>query len=301
MKSLCLFFAFLFLATSSAFSQAGSAGFQILRLGYSARDLSLASSADAITNEPIAIYTNPAGLTSAEHSDGIGLNVMLTHRTYIAGTTVDMFGTSFEAGTMSFGTSLLLSNVPDMQIRTTPGDPQGTFSAKDFVFAAGAARRFGKVDVGVSAMYLYEKLFVYESTGYAFNAGVKYSPVENVELGVSAGNLGSSSAMISEKITLPVFLRLGGSYTKSIGGNFDLTGFAGAATFKSGGITPAVGAELNYNNLIRFRAGYASGSEMTGFSFGAGVNYQFLRFDYSYVPMKLDFGNSQTFTLSFYL
>ncbi len=301
MKSLSLSFALLLVATSSAFSQAGSSGMQILKLGYSARDLSLAGSADAVTNEPIAIYTNPAGLAFGKNAPGIGLNVMLTHRTYIAGTTVDMFGTSFKAGTMSFGTSLLLSSVPDIQIRTTPGDPQGTFSAKDFVFAAGAARTFGKVDVGVSAMYLYEKLFVYESTGLAFNAGLKYSPAENVQLGLSTGNLGSSSAMISEKIALPVFVRLGGSYRMPVGSNFDLTGFAGAATFKSGGITPALGAELSYDNLIRFRAGYASGSEMTGFSFGAGVNYQFLRFDYSYIPMKLDFGNSQTFTLSFYL
>lgn len=299
MKSITLVSAFILFATSSAFCQAGSAGFQILELGYSARDLSLASSSDAIASEPIAIFTNPAGLVFNESSKGIGLDVMLTHRTYIAGTTVDMFGTRFKAAGMSFGTSLLLSSVPDIQIRTTPGESQGTFSAKDFVFALGAARRFGGLDVGLSAMYLYEKLFVYQSTGLAFNAGVKYSPAENVELGLSAGNIGSSSAMISEKIALPVFVRLGGSYTKPIGEGFALTGFADAVTFKSGGVTPAVGAELSFKDLVNFRAGYASGSEMTGVSFGAGVNYEFLQFDYSYVPLKLDFGNSQTFTLSF--
>ncbi len=299
MKSITLVSAFLLFANSSAFCQAGSAGFQILELGYSARDLSLASSSDAITSEPIAIFTNPAGLAFGESTSGVGLDIMLTHRSYIAGTTVDLFGTRFRGAGMSFGTSLLLSSVPDIQIRSTPGESQGTFSARDFVFALGAARRFGRMDVGVSAMYLYEKLFVYQSTGLAFNAGVKYSPVRNVELGMSAGNIGSSSAMIAQKIALPVFLRLGGSYTRAIGDGFGLTGFADAATFKSGGITPAIGAELNFKDLIRFRAGYASGSEMTGFSFGAGVNYEFLQFDYSYIPLKLDFGNSQTFTLSF--
>ncbi|MCL4511594.1 MAG: PorV/PorQ family protein [Bacteroidetes bacterium] len=301
MKYLNSIFAFLILASSTAFSQAGSAGFQILRLGYSARDLSLANSADAITKEPIAVFINPAGLASDESENGIGLDFMLTHRTYIAGTTIDLFGTRFESGGISFGTSLLLSSVPDIEVRTVPGDPQATFSAKDFVFAAGVARKFDKMDIGVSATYLYEKLFVYESQGFAFNGGVKYSPAQNIELGLSAGNFGSTTAMLSQTIALPIFLRVGGSYTKTLDDNFSVTGFLGAATYKSGGITPSVGAEFNYQNILKLRAGYASGSDITGFSFGAGVNYNFLRFDYSYVPMKLDFGNSQTFTLSFIL
>ena len=76
MKYLNSIFAFLILASSTAFSQAGSAGFQILRLGYSARDLSLANSADAITKEPIAVFINPAGLASDESENGIGLDFM---------------------------------------------------------------------------------------------------------------------------------------------------------------------------------------------------------------------------------
>jgi hypothetical protein len=301
MKAKYFIMAAVLLVSSHAYGQAGSAGFQILRLGYSARDLSLATSADAITTEPVSIFTNPAGLAFDANSEGIGLDVMLTHRTYIAGTTVDMFGTRFKAADMSFGTSLLLSSVPDIEVRTVPGDPEATFSAKDFAFAAGAARSFGRFDVGISAMYLYEKLFIYESSGYAFNAGVRYSVNDNIRLGLAAGNLGSSSAMISQKITLPAFLRAGGSYTGRLDDNLAVTGFAGVVTFKSGGISPSVGAELNYQNLLQLRAGYASGNDLTGVSFGAGIHYGFLRLDYSYVPMKLDFGNSQTFTLSFLL
>lgn len=301
MKSITLAVAAVLLITSQAYSQAGSAGFQILRLGYSAQDLSLASSSDALTREPVAVYLNPAGLAPGEGHGGIGLDLMLTHRTYIAGTIIDMFGTRFQAGTMAFGTSLLLSSVPDIEVRTVPGPSQATFSAQDFAFAAGVARRFGRVDVGVSAMFLYEKLFIYESSGYAFNAGVRFSPVNNVDVGISAGNLGSSSAMIMQKIVLPAYLRVGGSYTARMDNNFSLTGFAGVVTYKSGGVTPSLGADLNFQNFLQLRAGYASGSDLTGFSYGAGIHYGFLKLDYSYVPMKLDFGNSQTFTLSFLL
>jgi hypothetical protein len=301
MKSTILALAAVLTISSQAYSQAGSAGFQILRLGYSARDLSLATSADALTTEPIAVFTNPAGLAAGENSDPTSLIFMLTHRTYIAGTTIDMFGTRFQAGSTSFGTSLLLSSVPDIQLRTVPGDAQGTFSAKDFAFAAGAARRFGRLDIGLSAMYLYEKLFIYESSGYAFNAGATYSLTDNFRLGLAAGNLGNSSAMISQKIALPAFVRAGGSYTAHVDNNFALTGFAGVVTYKSGGITPSIGAELSYEKILQLRWGYASGGDLSGVSFGAGIHYGFLRLDYSYVPMRLDFGNSQTFTLSFLL
>jgi len=284
------------------FAQGGGAGFQILEIGYSARNLALANSNDVITNEPVAIFTNPAGLATEDDPKRIGLNLMLTHRTYFGGTTIDMFGTRFEGAGLSFGTSLLYSSIPDIEVRTVPSDdPQSTFAAKDFAFALGIARSFGKLAVGISAMYLYEKLFVYQSTGYALNLGARYSPIENVELGLSAGNLGSSSAMISQKITLPAFIRVGGSYTKSLDDNFSVTGFLDAASFKSGGITPGIGAEFSFQNLIKLRAGYSSGNQIAGYSFGAGINYKFIRFDYSYIPYKLDFGNSQTFTLSFIL
>jgi hypothetical protein len=281
------------------FPQGGSAGFQILEIGYSARNLALANSNDVVTSEPVSIFTNPAGLAAPENEKGIGLDFVLTHRTYFAGTTIDMFGNRFRGGGLSFGTSLLYSSVPDIEVREVAGDAQSTFAAKDFAFALGIARHFDKLDVGVSAMYLYEKLFVYQSSGYAFNLGLRYSLMQNVKLGLSAGNFGSSSAMISEKISLPAFVRIGGSYTQVIDDNFSLIGFVDAATFISSAITPGIGAEVAFRDFLRLRAGYSSGDEISGFAFGVGLNYSFLRFDYSYIPPKLDFGNSQTFTLSF--
>ncbi len=299
MRHYALIFLTVLLVSTPAFSQGGNAGFQILEIGYSARSLSLAGSNDVTTNEPVAVFTNPAGLASPENENS--LDFMLTHRTYFEGTTIDMFGTRFEGGGLSFGTSLLLSSIPDIEVRDVAGDPQSTFAAKDFAFAFGVAHNFDNLEIGISALYLYEKLFVYESDGYALNFGMKYSLMQNITIGLSAGNLGSSSAMISEKIALPAFVRVGASYIKNVDDNFSIGGYADASTFKSGGITPGVGIELAFRDFIKLRSGYSSGNEITGYTFGAGINYSFLRFDYSYIPLKLDFGNSQTFTLSFIL
>ncbi len=299
MKSFLIALATIAVVYSNAYSQAGSAGFLILRMGFSAKDLSLASSADAVTDEPVAVFLNPAGLSSAGRDAGTGPSFVLTHRTYVAGTTIDLFGTRFQAGGTSIGAGLLLSSVPDIEVRNVPGDPIATFSAKDFSFALGAARKFDRLDIGISAMYLYEKLFIYESSGYAFNAGANYSLTDNVRLGMAVGNLGTSSAMIQQKITLPAFIRLGASYSTKVGNDLSATGYAGLVTYKSGGITPSVGADVSFDSLIHLRAGYATGNDITGVSFGAGVHYGIFLFDYSYVPMKLDY--SQTFTLSFIL
>jgi hypothetical protein len=303
MKTTTLILYITFLIPASTFAQAGSAGFQILKFTYSARDLSLGNSSGAVTNEPSSLFTNPAGL-SLDNKGAV--NFMLTHRTYFGNTTIDMFGTRFETGNVALGIGLLLSSVPGLEVRIVPSDePQSTFSAKDFAFAIGAAHNFDKIDIGISFMYLYEKLFVYESQGYAANFGFNYSIDKNFELGLSAGNLGSSSAMISEKIALPAFIRIGGRYSATLDDNFTGTGYVGVSIMKSSNLTPSVGAELSFRNFLNLRAGYSTGVSginfSNGFSFGAGVSHSFLRFDYSYTPLKLDFGNSQTFTIKFIL
>ena len=310
MKRLILVVAIPILITASnLFAQAGSAGFQILKLGYSSRDLSLANSADAVTGEPVAVFTNPAGIASPEEEGPLGWNTMLAHRNYIAGTTIDLFATRFQGAGFSFATGLLLSSVPDIEVRTVAGDAQGTFDARDFAFALGVARSVGDFDIGVSGTFLYEKIFVYESSGIALNGGIDFNPASNTKIGFAFGNIGSASEMIAQRVTLPHFVRLGGSYSTPVTDYLSAAGFVGVASFKSGGTVPSLGVEMTYDRLIVVRAGYASGDQISrssligipGFSAGAGIRYEFLRFDYSYIPLQQDFGSTQVFTLSFYL
>jgi hypothetical protein len=200
---------------------------------------------------------------------------------------------------MGVGTSALISSIPDIQARTEPGPPQATFTARDLLLGLGIGKSFNKLDLGISATYLYEKIFVYESQGLAFNAGLRYHLIENGVVGLSVGNFGSASKMAYQSISLPSFVRIGGSYHHKFSKDFLATVYIGLQSFKSGGIHTSIGGELGYRGMIYLRAGYNSGKDLTGISFGTGFSYKFVCFDYSYVPMKLDFGNSQTFTLNF--
>lgn len=298
---LTLLFSFLVIFNSALYSQPGTAGFSILKMGFAARELSLSSSADAVSSDPVAVLTNPASL-GFPLEDVHYSNLTLTHQQYIANSTLDFLGSHFNAGgELGIGTSLLISSVPDIQVRTSPGPPQASFTARDFLLGVGIGKSFGKLDIGISAMYLYEKIFVYESDGLAFNAGLRFRPIENSTVGLSVGNIGSASKMAYESIALPIFLRMGGSYNYKISQDFSLTGYAGIQSFRSGGTHASFGAEIELMNMIYLRSGYTTAKYLAGMSFGTGFSYKFIRLDYSYIPLKLDFGNSQTFSLNFAL
>jgi hypothetical protein len=57
----------------------------------------------------------------------------------------------------------------------------------------------------------------------------------------------------------------------------------------------AFGGEYNWRNMLYGRAGYRTGLEYEDASFGIGVNYMKLNFDYAYVPHS-DLGNSHRFS-----
>ena len=57
----------------------------------------------------------------------------------------------------------------------------------------------------------------------------------------------------------------------------------------------AVGGEYNWRNFLYGRAGYRTGLHYEDVSFGMGVNYLELLFDYAFVPYS-DLGSSHRFS-----
>jgi|YelNatPaOPRAMG01_1025707.scaffolds.fasta_scaffold00070_36 hypothetical protein len=297
-KRLISMLAFLISFNGALYPQTGSAGFAILKIGFTAKELSLGGSADVVSSDPVSVLTNPASLAFVP-GEMQSSNLSLTHQKYIAGSTIDFLGSRFRIKGIGLGTSILISNVPDIQVRTEPGPAQASFSARDLLLGLGVGGSFNNLDLGISATYLYERIFVYESQGLAINAGLRYHLIKNAVVGLSIGNIGSASRMINQSITLPTFVRIGGSYLHKFSKDFSGTGYIGIQSFKSGGFHTSIGGEVAYMGMIYLRAGYNTGKDLTGISFGTGFSYKFVRFDYSYIPMKLDFGNSQTFSLNF--
>ena len=49
--------------------------------------------------------------------------------------------------------------------------------------------------------------------------------------------------------------------------------------------------------MFAIRAGYESGYETKDFTTGVGFKYSIFKFDYAFVPAKLDFGSTNSFTV----
>jgi hypothetical protein len=152
----------------------------------------------------------------------------------------------------------------------------------------------------VSGKFLYEKIYVDESSGYAIDAGAFYRLSPSLSLGLAVNNLGSVNELKDDPITLPALLRAGGAYTDALAERFTYTITGDVVNIFSASVLHVhAGGEVCFDNTIALRAGYQTGYEAKTVSGGLGVYYGMLRFDYAFMPLQSTLGTAHTFSLSF--
>ncbi len=286
--------------TGQAFGQAGQAGLSFLKLGTSARGIAMADAMAASVRGPASLAYNPAGLAAGDSV--ISTELMFTHREWIADTRIEFLAGSVPlSDDQAIGLSITSTTVPDIELRTQPGDPEGTFTARNFVAIGSYARAFGEgIVAGISLKFLYEKILIDEASGYGLDFGIQAAtPVEHLRAGVSIANLGSMNALQNEATKLPAMLRLGPAYSLTFGG-----GTAAALmaldllyVFPEKRAYVNWGAEVNFEETIAVRGGYQFGSEGRGLTAGLGFRYGIARLDYAYAKLSEDLGNAHSFTV----
>jgi hypothetical protein len=287
---------FLVLCTGSVLAQGSSTSSSYLSLPISARTASLGEATVADPRNFASSLLNPANLSG----DGPA-TITLSHSQWIQGIKTEFAGTSipFSFGTVGFAISN--TNVSDIEIREQPGPPVGTFNAHFAAIHLSFARRvLDVVDVGGAVKYLYEKLYVDETTGYGLDLGALYrTPLEGLTAGLSVTNLGTLRQFRSEASQLPSAGRIGGNYSFSLG-DFALRANAAVVEnlYRSDPHTQ-LGLEAIYNGALAARLGYQTGYESRGLSAGLGFRYGFVQVDYAYLPFSLGLGDAHIFSLGF--
>ena len=289
-------FAVLVLSAASAFAQGSSTSSSYLMLPVSARSAALG---DATIADPMSFtssFLNPANLSS----DGPA-TIALSHLQWIQDIKTEFGGTSIPFGLGTFGFSVMNTNISGIEIREIPGPAAGTFSAHFAAVQLGFARNILRtVSIGGSVKYLYEKLYVDETTGYGIDVGALYrTPIDGLTAGASLTNLGALRGFRTQSSQLPSMGRIGGAYGFSLG-TFDVTVNAAAAKdLHVNDVHAQVGVETVYDSLLAIRLGYQTGYESRGLSAGLGLHYSFLQFDYAYIPFSLGLGDAHMFSLGF--
>ena len=280
---------------SMAPAQAGQSGLSFLKLGVGARSLAMGEAGVASSNDPSAMYYNPAALKFAKNPQ-----VLIMHKEWIQGTQTEFLAVSFPVGSLNAGASVNATSVPDIEIRTRPGPAEGFFSARNAALSASAAYAIDtSLSVGLSLKYLYEKILVDETFGVAVDAGAVYESPWDITFGISLSNLGGMRRLRNEASKLPATVRFGAARTESISSLDGSVVLAAdlVSVLPEKNTHLLLGFEFNYKETFAIRAGFMSGYESRNFTLGAGVHYDMFKIDYAFAPLRLDLGTTHTFSL----
>jgi hypothetical protein len=289
----------LFAAISlSAQPKNASTGLTFLKLGVGGRAIGMGEAYSALSTDASGIYYNPAGIAF-----GSGSEITLMHKEWVFGTATEYLGSTIHAGNFAFGLGLNSTNVNDIEIRQEPGPSQGTFGLHDLAVSPTASWRVDtSLSIGATGKFLYEKIYVEESSGAAFDLGAKYELDRNFAFAAAVSNIGSTSALARESTTLPSTLRVGISYSSPMSNEFGCTLASDVLkVLQDDGTRIHLGAEAVYESFLALRVGYQIGYDAKGYSAGLGIRYGLLQFDYAFVPFLNDLGNTHTFALTFNL
>lgn len=296
MKTRKFAISFLILLPCLVSAQGSSSSSSQLKIPLNARSAALGEATIADESQFSSWLLNPANL----FTNG-PLNVALTHSQWIQEIQSEFVGAQIPMsfGTIGFSTSA--TSIPGIEVREGPGPALGTFSARFTSFQLGiAARPVDILTIGVSAKFLYEKLYSDDATGLGFDVGLLYhTSVKNLQAGISLTNAGSLGQFRTERSSLPTALRGGASYLIEYDDLAFLTSASISSNLRDHENHISGSIEASYRNLAIVRLGYQSGFVSRGLTAGMGVRYEFVQFDYGFIPFTLGLGDGHLFSLGF--
>ncbi len=273
----------------------GATGLAFLKVGVDARAAGMGEAFSAVTNDAYATYWNPAGLLAANKS-----NVVFMHNEWLLDVRSEFGALQIAGKKSSIAFHVYSFNLSDIPVRTTPtSSPIEQTSANYISAGVSYARKFGnKLNLGLTAKYLYEKIFVDDAGGWGIDLGLRYDVSSKLIIAGVVQNLGSMGKFREEASELPKIFRAGGQYhLLNSGDGFQLM-LAGDVLFPfEEDARFHFGTEAGVLKNILLRAGYMAGYEARSFTLGAGIHKSFFRLDYSYQPITEDLGDSHRFSL----
>lgn len=288
-------------------------GLEMLGIGPEPISLSLSEAVTAVNLNGTSIFTNPANL--AINSD---YSITASHTFWLENSTNSHLSLMVPSRRGTFGLGVLTSSIREIEARSVPGEPAGTFDVSYYAFAGSYSRDLAFLNVGITAMYLYEQLYELSASGYAVNFGVSKSFVnENVRIGATVLNLGQMDYLAESRTPLPTIFKAGIwsriLQISTIGGseiplilalsadvNVPIEEDDNNISDKQSDSWISTGIEITISDLISIRGGYRSGESKRNFSSGIGINFGSASFNYAFVPFETGFGNTHSLSLVYF-
>ncbi|MHB9154565.1 MAG: PorV/PorQ family protein [Endomicrobiales bacterium] len=267
---------------------AGNASAAFLRLGIGARNTAMGETgaAEAGAN---AVNWNPAGLTRAEKSE-----VSFMYAQWLEGIRFQNISFASPRKGGAVGISATYLGVPSTDKYDNTGLKLGdSYQASDLSVSVAYARVMNTLPLGVNVKFVSSQIDGSSASALALDAGLLLNSAlhlqsENITVGLAVQNLGTGMKFNRESFSLPLNLRLGGTYVPK-------PGITLALDFNKpldSDLAVNAGAEYTFavseGASLAGRAGYRTNTKgqggLAGLTAGVGVMFGQLGFDYAFVP-----------------
>jgi hypothetical protein len=286
---------FLFIACNSYAS--GTVTGEFLLTGIQARETALGGIYAANYARPGAATNNPAVLSGIKKT-----HIMMSH--YIS-----VFNTYFEQliyavplnDTSCVQGYFLFSGNNDIYITDKDGNPVKNVDSYDALLGGVYSFELTKeISLGINAKIITGKYFEAVNWGIACNIGFLYRNFDKRYLiGLSAENLGLSTAYFKDQSLYPVVIRAGYGtevYRYEESYKISLAIEERVYVSEAEGAETTFGLEAEYEKFFVFRYGYVFGMAEGRVALGAGIKFKQFSIDYAYQPYFFS-DNAHRFTV----
>ncbi|MBU0509723.1 PorV/PorQ family protein [bacterium] len=270
-------------------------GLAFLEIPVGGRESALGGCGAALISGPTSATYNPAAVAFSPRS------VALMHTRHFADTRAQFLGFTVRRGKFAISPHYWGTRVADVEYRTSASrDPISTFDAVSSAVGAAVAYEINsRFAAGVTGRYLYQKIHVESSDGFAMDAGLLARElVSGFTLGLSAQHMGQMSEFASERPALPTALRGGAAFERALHNVGSLLVVAEAQAVKDNTPFFRGGIEYRAPDYVALRAGYVEGLDAQDVSFGLGFYVKHIRLDYAFIPYKENLGEGHRFSLA---
>jgi hypothetical protein len=284
---------------------AGTTGFDFLRITPTAREAAMGGAAVAGARGPMGFWFSPAHALSAESP-----RAQVGYLNYVAGIQTGSAAYSQPVGAdKGAGFGIVYLNSGSMKRTNEHGEELGTFGVSYANLNLSGAMRIGdELSVGVALQGLYGSIDTFFGLGLAGNVGATYRlPVEGLTAGLAVRNVGYQlKSFQSGRDPMPIDLGFGLGYEP----NPALDLVLDVHKPIDNRINVRAGVEGWIADLLAVRVGYttegidlqAGGGEdiLAGVTTGLGFRWHGYQLDYCFIPM-VELGVAHRLSLAFSL
>jgi len=167
------------------------------------------------------------------------------------------------------------------------GVPDDEITPEEMSAGIGIAYKItNKLSMGVNANYISSDFIYEKSTTISFDISGTYI-INNLNIGISASNLGNKIKYTNNSYDLPSVIKAGGQYTFNLGENSLSTNLESDYWLNESTISGGIGAEFMYKNFLALRAGYHEGDEEKTIpsyaSAGLGAKLKYINLNFAYI------------------